>query len=109
MRRTALALIALCTLNACTERSFTTSPSTGRIEAPPAPANHQSVRGILRSTEEGWVIEVLDGYSVRLIGGPVETYPALEGKEVVAIGVYTDGSLIVDSCAERTTELDRPT
>lgn len=106
MRRTALTLIALCSLCACTERSSTTSPSTGRIEAPPAPPNHQTVRGIMRSTEEGWMLEVLDGYSVRLIGGPVDTYPALEGKEVVAIGVYMDGALIVDSCAERTTELD---
>lgn len=107
MRRTALALIALCALSACADRSSTTSPIRAISEppSPSAPVNRQSVRGILRLAEESWMLETSDDSFIWLVGGPVETYPELEGKEVIVVGVYSDGSLVVDSCSLQGTEL----
>lgn len=107
MRRTALTLIALCTLCACTERSSTTSPVARITEPPSAPENRQSVRGVMRIVEEGWMIEIADGSAIWLVGGPVDTYPALEGKEVIAVGVYRDDALYVESCGEYDAEFNR--
>lgn len=96
MRRTALTLIALCSLSACTDQA-TTSPLSGTVPAT-APAFRQSVQGVLRLADQGWMLEASDGSTVWLIGGPVDTYSALEGREIVAVGVYQNGSLYVDYC-----------
>lgn len=109
MRRTALTLIALCTLCACTERSSTTAPRAAITEPPSAPQNRQSVRGVMRIVEEGWMLETSDGSAIWLVGGPVETYPALEGKEVIVVGVYRDGALYVETCGEYEADFNRRT
>ncbi len=105
MRHSALALIALCALCACADRSSTTSPIRAISEPPSAPVNRQSVSGVLRLGEEGWMLETSDDSFIWLVGGPVETYPALEGKEVIVVGVYSNGTLVVDSCSARGREL----
>ena len=85
----------------------TTSPNFGSAVIPTAPVRTPHF-GILRHVmlEAGgdeWTLEVGDGTSLVLVGGPMETYPTLEGKAVVIYGTIDDnGALAVESCEQDT-------
>ena len=114
MFRTTLLLATLCVLAACDKTSTPTGPTTapGAIGGGPIaidPGNGvQGIRGTLRRTmldsvDVQWNLELGDGSSYKLIGGPVDTYEALLDKQVFLTGtVQEDGSFSVVTLEEDT-------
>lgn len=114
MFRTTLLLATLCVLAACDKTSTPTGPTTpigtigvGPIVTEPG-AGIQGVRGTLRRTmldsvDVQWNLELGDGSSYKLIGGPVDTYEALLDREVFLTGtLQEDGSFSVVTLEEDT-------
>jgi hypothetical protein len=98
--------LGICTACGAPSESTEPLPNTAVTIAP-----RQTLRGIIRSTTTGttrsWALELADGSMVKLVSGPVATYVALENKEAVVVGVYSDGVMIVDTCAQFEAEYNR--